>query len=675
MTRRARRARRASAPRRAPGLTAAVLGLVLVLAGVATAAPAEVRLRVEGRTATLFEGFVASEARPLDGGDGTGAHACGASAPAPLTALADAGVAWGGRWNPDFQDFFVDRVGPDRSDDTTASYWAVLADWRYVAGGCRGPLRPGTEVLWAYGVAVKPLLLKLAGPARAEVGETVTVTVRDGRIRPSTGADGGPVAGATVGGAATDAEGRALLRYDTPGLRLLKAEHPDGIRSNALALCVGDAACQGSVPPPGATPGPDPRRPGIAKIRVGERFARGAGPRILRGSAGGAAVDVTLARRTASGCQEWNAARRRLVERPCGAPAERFTAPVRGGAWRYELARGLPPGRYELTVWASGAAPSPARRAVPPAGSAARSPARGPRGAATAATLSARVPFTIAARPRSRPSAVRAGVRFLLRAQARAGGFGAAPGRRPSALMTGWAALALARVAPANPALRSARRLLRTPPFRPRSLADLERSILALQGSPNAADRRAAARRRRALAVRQRANGSFAGDPNLTAFGILALDHEKRYAPHRRRAGRWLAARQLADGGFPLSARTRAGDVDTTGAALWALGPSLEPTAIRRARAFLRAAQSHDGGFGMQAGQEANSQTTALAVAGMRAAGIAPARMRTEDGITPLDYLRARMGPGGSVAYDGSSERTPVWVTAQALLALADQQR
>ena len=241
--------------------------------------------------------------------------------------------------------------------------------------------------------------------------------------------------------------------------------------------------------------------------------------------------------------------------------------------------------------------------------------------------------------------------------------------------MTGWAALALARVSPGSPALRSARRLLRTPAFRPRSLPDLERSVLALAGSPHPADRSVAARRRRALARRQRADGSFAGDVNLTAFGLLALDGAKRFAPHRRRARRWLAARQLADGGFPLSARTAAGDVDTTGAALWALRRTIEPAAIRRARAFLRAAQSPNGGLGMRAGQQANSQTTALAVTGMRAAGIPPGRMRTEDGITPLDYLRARMGPGGSVAYDGSSARTPVWVTAQALPALAGPRR
>jgi Prenyltransferase and squalene oxidase repeat len=285
------------------------------------------------------------------------------------------------------------------------------------------------------------------------------------------------------------------------------------------------------------------------------------------------------------------------------------------------------------------------------------------------------VSFRVAARPRSRAAAVRAGVRFLLRAQSPGGGFGAAPGARPSALMTGWAALALARAAPRSPALQDARRLLRTPAFRPRTLPDLERSVLALAGSSNPADRRTAARRRRALARRQRADGSFAGDLNLTAFAVLALDGAGRFAAERRRARRWLATTQLPDGGFPLSARIDAGDADTTGAALWALGRSLRPAALRRARSFLRAAQSPDGGLGIHRGQDANSQTTALAVAGMRAAGIPLGRMRTEDGITPLDYLRARMSPQGAVAYDGASARTPVWVTAQALLALAGPRR
>jgi Prenyltransferase and squalene oxidase repeat len=603
-----------------------------------------VRLRVEGRVATLFDGSITSDARPLDGGDGTGPHACGSSGPAPLTAVADAGLGWRGGWNPDFQDFFVDLIGPDGSDDATASYWGVLVDWRYVAGGCRASAAPGAEVLWAYGAERKAFILRLAGPSRAAVGETVTVTVRDGRIRPAAGTDGGPVMGAVVGGVATDAEGHARLRYDTAGLRLLKAEHPDGIRSNALALCVGDAACQGAALPPPTAPVPTPSGPAIAKIRPGERFARGAGPRILRGRAGGSAVELALARRTGRGCDAWDAGRRMLAARRCGTAPEPFKVAVRDVAWRYALGRDLPPGRYTLTAVGSALQP-------------------------------ARVSFTVAARPRTQAAAARAAASYLSGARARGGGFGASPGARPSALVTGWAALALGRASPEAAALRSARRVLRGRALRPRALPDLERSVLALAGSPRAADRRAAARWRMAIARRQRANGSFAGNVNLTAFGILALQGSRRLAAHRRRARRWLRPRQLADGGFPLSARTADGDVDTTGAVLWALGRSGRRTVARRASAFLPAAQSPSGGLGTRPGEEPNSQSTALAAIGMRAAGLSPERMRTEDGISPLDYLRAQARRDGSVSYDLRSNRTPVWVTAQALLALAGPRR
>jgi Prenyltransferase and squalene oxidase repeat len=235
--------------------------------------------------------------------------------------------------------------------------------------------------------------------------------------------------------------------------------------------------------------------------------------------------------------------------------------------------------------------------------------------------------------------------------------------------------MALGRMSVGAPALRSARRALRGSAMRPRSLPDLERSVLALAGSRRAADRRAARRWRLAIARRQRADGSFASDVNLTAFAVVALDGSKRLAPHRRRARRWLRARQLADGSFPLSARAAAGDVDTTGAVLWALARSGRRTAARRAAVFLRAAQSPSGGLGTRPGEQPNSQSTALAVTGMRAARLGPGRMRTEDGISPLDYLRARTRRDGSVGYDLRSSRTPVWVTAQALLALAGPRR
>jgi hypothetical protein len=572
---------------------------VLGSSGPAAAAQAELRLRVEGRSTTLFDGTVTSDARSVDGGDGSGTHACGSTAPTPITAIADAGFDWRGSWNVDFRDFFVDRLGPDPSDDYTASYWAVLTDWRFAVGGCRAQLGAGAEVLWAYGAASKKYVLRLSGPAHAAVvGEPVAVTVRDGRIRPATGADGGPVAGAVVGGALTDTHGVARLSFATPGLRVLKAEHADGIRSNALALCVGDAVCAGAgVPPPAE---PEAARLTIAKLRQGERFARGAGPRILRGTASGARLDLSLTRRGE-------------------APPTAFGVRVQAGRWRQRLAAELPPGRYRLGARAGG------ERAA--------------------------VSFTVAAKPASVSAARRAATRYLLRA------------RPSSPLFTSWSAIALSRV-PAgrgrDAVLRSTRRSLRSRAGRPRSLAELERAVLAMAGASSPADRNAAHRWRLAIARRQLPDGSFAGDANLTAFAVLAL--RPRFDARVSNARRWLAAQ-------------RTDDVDTTGAVLWALGSRRSRNVARHALAQMRAAQAPDGGLGTRPGEQANAQSTALALVGLRAARLHARSLRTEDGITPLDYLRARMAPGGPVAYDVASKRTPVWVTAQALLALTARAR
>lgn len=228
--------------------------VALSIAAPATAAPIDVLLRIEGRAETLYEGPLRTEARAVDGGDGTGSHQCGSGRPTVIGALADAaaagGFGWRGTWNPDFQDFFVDRIGPDVSNTATASFWAVLVDWRYSGGACATGLDPGDQILWAYDTAYHPLLLSLTGPSRAAVGEVITVAVRDGWIRADSGSDGGPVTGARVGGATTDTAGRAVLSFDSPGLKRLKAERGDAIRSNALDVCVGDVRCAGALPPP-----------------------------------------------------------------------------------------------------------------------------------------------------------------------------------------------------------------------------------------------------------------------------------------------------------------------------------------------------------------------------------------------------------------------------------------
>ena len=85
----------------------------------------------------------------------------------------------------------------------------------------------------------------------------------------------------------------------------------------------------------------------------------------------------------------------------------------------------------------------------------------------------------------------------------------------------------------------------------------------------------------------------------------------------------------------------------------------------RRAVAWLRANQNDDGGFGQFRGRDSNAQSTAYAVQGLVAVGAGGATLKRA-----LAYLRGLQRANGSVSYSSSSNQTPVWVTAQALMAL-----
>ncbi|MEA2126595.1 MAG: energy-coupling factor transport system substrate-specific component, partial [Solirubrobacteraceae bacterium] len=91
-----------------------------------------------------------------------------------------------------------------------------------------------------------------------------------------------------------------------------------------------------------------------------------------------------------------------------------------------------------------------------------------------------------------------------------------------------------------------------------------------------------------------------------------------------------------------------------------------KPGAIRRAGRFLARQQRPDGGFPLSPGGTTNAQSTAWAVQGLVAAGHHPAKVRSA-----LAYLEGLTAPKGAVHYSRTSAQTPVWVTAQALPALA----
>jgi hypothetical protein len=175
---------------------------------------------------------------------------------------------------------------------------------------------------------------------------------------------------------------------------------------------------------------------------------------------------------------------------------------------------------------------------------------------------------------------------------------------------------------------------------------DIERTILALAGAHAALHDLV-----RELVIPRQVN--------LTAFGILAL----KAAGARGPSPTWLAAQQNPDGGFGYAARGDASDVDDTAAAIEALvAANGSATAIERGTAYLRHAENHDGGFPEQPGGPSDAQSTAWAAQALIAAGRAP---------VGLSYLKRLTSAAGAVDYSSGVSQTPVWVTAQALAALA----
>ncbi len=270
-------------------------------------------------------------------------------------------------------------------------------------------------------------------------------------------------------------------------------------------------------------------------------------------------------------------------------------------------------------------------------------------------------------------------VAFLAGAQNADGGFGGAPGQSSSELYTAWAALGLAAAGRDPSSVRrgghSVLDALRSEASSLHGAGDLERTILALHacgastrslpgGDPVA----------RLLGYRAR-DGSFGHLSNLTAFAILALRAAGYPAgnPTVRAAARWLARQQEADGGFGFGARGGGSDVDDTAAVVQALVQAGVPRhpILTRASSFLVRVQNLDGGYPQEQGGLSNAQSSAWAVQGLVASGRDPAAIMRAGSRSPLGYLESLIASDGSVRYSRTGSQTPVWVTAQALTALA----
>jgi prenyltransferase beta subunit len=173
------------------------------------------------------------------------------------------------------------------------------------------------------------------------------------------------------------------------------------------------------------------------------------------------------------------------------------------------------------------------------------------------------------------------------------------------------------------------------------------------------------------LLAHVRRNGSVGGLVNLTSFAILALRAAGHPVAPATRS--WLLRQQDSDGGFNFASAGSTSDVDDTGAALEALGAAgaVPAGTLHRAVAFIRSQQNRDGGFPSQPGDDSNAQSTAWAVQGLIAASVSPGTLHRRGAPSPLAYLQSLIAPDGHVRYSRGSDQTPVWVTAQAVMALA----
>jgi len=295
-------------------------------------------------------------------------------------------------------------------------------------------------------------------------------------------------------------------------------------------------------------------------------------------------------------------------------------------------------------------------------------------GASAALLATAVIAGIGASSPPRAAAAVRHGspIKYLLSAQNRDGGFGMGRGQQSNTLASGWTAIALADggIDPRGAAVHHGKNVfdyLVSTIDSEKGAGAIERTTLAVGTVSNEWAQFIHLRLELPRLVQR--NGSVGDQTNLTAFGILALHAAGVRIPSRTIT--WLGRQQDHDGGFNFATAPGASDVDDTGAVLSALAGARRRAVMRRAVRFIRGQQNRDGGFGDEQGAASNAQSTAFAICGLIAAGVTPGDLHRHGSPSPVAYLSSLIQPDGAVDYARGNAQTPVWVTAEAEIALS----
>ncbi|KAF8811749.1 hypothetical protein BYT27DRAFT_7275931 [Phlegmacium glaucopus] len=127
-------------------------------------AKVKVSIRIEGRTKTIFEGTVETQGRTVTTNtgtiatgpaDGTNGNEYPFSVPTCTSALADIATGtggrpkWGGTFNDEFQDFFIDTID-EKADSDAGEFWQLVLNFSPTPlGGGQMRVTTGDSVLWA----------------------------------------------------------------------------------------------------------------------------------------------------------------------------------------------------------------------------------------------------------------------------------------------------------------------------------------------------------------------------------------------------------------------------------------------------------------------------------------------------------------------------------------------
>lgn len=353
-----------------------VAGILLVFAIAAPSAYAtQATVRVEGNSVT------STTSVNTTGSGVPGNASCQNNSAAEALEKATAG-----NWD---RQAFVSTILGESHTYSASDYWAFWVNGTYSAtqGICDYIVQPGDEILLYPQVdgpgfvgTIFPLYFSSA-PTAINAGIPYTVTVIK-RVSDGTTTTSQPAVGATVSDgtntATTDADGKATLVTYATGAVQLVASGPNMVtspRRTVTSTSIADPVQPSSPADP--VPGPvtpitqpitepapsetDTKAPvaSIAGVQNRQRFAKGKGPRELKGSVadGGAlkSVEVRLRRETGKKCFAFNGTSEKFSKIRCSADAAWFSVGSTAD-WSYLLPSKLRSGLYQLQVRATDAA-------------------------------------------------------------------------------------------------------------------------------------------------------------------------------------------------------------------------------------------------------------------------------------------------------------------------------